>query len=521
MGGVRLLVADVDGTLVTSAKVLTPRTREAARRLRAHGIELAITSGRPPRGMAMLVEPLGLTTPIAGFNGGLIVQPDLHTVIEERTLSLAVATEVVDDLLRAGLDVWVYRGADWFIRDPRAPHVAVEQATVQFEPTVISDLYAVLDRAVKIVGVGDDHDLVARCETRLRERVARDASAARSQPYYLDVTHREANKGMVVHDLAARLAVPLSLVAAIGDMPTDVMMFGLVGASIAMGNASGDVQRCARYVTTSNDAEGFANAVERIVLRQEESVQRKLGLPSRIEACLFDLDGVLTQTEALHAAAWKQMFDEYLRARATSRHEPFVPFDPAADYDRYVDGKPRIEGVRTFLRARGIELPDGTPADPPGAETVHGLGNRKNEILVRLLRARPVATYAGSVRYVRAAREGGLRTAVVSSSKNTVEVLASAGITDLFDVRIDGVIAEQRQLAGKPAPDTFLAAARELGVEPARAVVFEDALAGVAAGRAGRFGYVVGVDRSGQAAELRRHGADEVVEDLAVLLEAP
>nr|MBA3538856.1 HAD family phosphatase [Deltaproteobacteria bacterium] len=296
MRDLRLLLADVDGTLVTSAKELTPRTLEAARSLRARGIELAITSGRPPRGMAMLVAPLGITTPIAAFNGGMLVQPDLTTIIDQRTLSRAVALEVVELLRRAELDVWVYRGDDWFIRDRNAPRVALEQATVQFAPTVIADLDQVLAGAVKIVGVSDDHGLVARCEAELRDRIAGDASAARSQPYFLDVTHPEANKGMVLRDLARSLEIPLSSVAAIGDMPTDVMMFALAGVSIAMGNASSEVQRCAGFVTTSNDEDGFATAVERFVLAGPSSVHAKLGLPSRIEACLFDLDGVLTQT---------------------------------------------------------------------------------------------------------------------------------------------------------------------------------------------------------------------------------
>lgn len=515
---IQLLLADVDGTLVTRAKQLTPRARQAARTLRARGIELAITSGRPPRGMAMLVEPLGLTTPIAAFNGGMVVEPDLRTIVEQRTLSRAVAVEVVDALLRAGLDVWVYRGDHWFIRNRDAPRVAIEQATVQFEPTVIPDLGAVLDGAVKIVGVSEDHPLVARAEAALRERVGHDASAARSQPYYVDVTHPDANKGMVLRDLARRLDIPLSRIAAIGDMPTDVLMFSLAGMSIAMGNASAEVQRCARFVTTSNEDDGFANAVERIVLGGASTVQAKLGLPSQIRACLFDLDGVLTRTARLHAEAWKQAFDEYLRARAAARGEPFVPFEPATDYTRYLDGKPRIDGVRSFLASRGIRLPEGNETDPPAAETVNGIGNRKNAILLQLVRERPVATFAGSVRYVHAAREAGLQTAVVSSSKNTSEVLHSAGIADLFDVCIDGVIAEQQHLAGKPAPDTYLAAARALAVEPSRAAVFEDALAGVEAGHAGHFGYVVGVDRAGQAPALRRHGADVVVNDLAALL---
>jgi Cof subfamily protein (haloacid dehalogenase superfamily) len=263
---VKLLLADVDGTLVTGTKVLTDGACRAVGRLRAAGIELAITSGRPPRGMAMLVEPLGLTTPIAGFNGGVFIKPDLTTILERRTLPLAVAEETLDFLLHAGLDVWVYRDAAWFLRAREAPHVAREQATVRFEPVVTGDLRAVLDGAVKIVGVSDDHALVARTETDLRDRVAGHASAARSQPYYLDVTHPDANKGMVVRFDARALGVPGEQIATIGDMPNDVLMFAVGGVSIAMGNASPDVQRCARYVTTSNEEEGFAHAVDTFIL---------------------------------------------------------------------------------------------------------------------------------------------------------------------------------------------------------------------------------------------------------------
>jgi len=245
-----------------------------------------------------------------------------------------------------------------------------------------------------------------------------------------------------------------------------------------------------------------------------------LGLPTRIEACLFDLDGVLTQTAKVHAAAWKEMFDAFLEARAEKTREVFLAFDPVGDYDAYVDGKPRADGTRSFLASRGIELPEGSPGDPPGAETILGLGNAKNEIVLRRLRSDGVEAYEGSIRYVRAVRGAGLRPAVVSSSTNCADVLVAAGIDDLFDARIDGVTAERDHLAGKPAPDLFLAGARALGVDPGDAAVFEDALAGVAAGRAGRFGFVVGVDRAGQAAELRAHGADVVVRDLAELMES-
>jgi beta-phosphoglucomutase family hydrolase len=245
-----------------------------------------------------------------------------------------------------------------------------------------------------------------------------------------------------------------------------------------------------------------------------------LGLPAPVSACLFDLDGVLTQTAKVHAAAWKQMFDGYMHRRAAGRGEAFVPFDPVRDYDQYVDGKPRYDGVRSFLASRGVELPEGGPGDPPGAETIHGLGDLKNEMVLKLIREHGVQPYEGSVRYVKAAQAAGLSRAVVSSSTNCRDVLAAAGIEDLFEEIIDGVVAEREQLKGKPAPDTFLAGARALGVEPARAAVFEDALAGVEAGRAGHFGFVVGVDRVGQAEALRAHGAGVVVGDLAELLEA-
>ena len=246
---------------------------------------------------------------------------------------------------------------------------------------------------------------------------------------------------------------------------------------------------------------------------------QRLGLPSRIRACLFDLDGVLTQTAKVHAAAWKEMFDDFLRERAAQTGEKFVPFDPVADYDTYVDGKPRYDGVRSFLASRGIELPEGDPNDPPSAETVRGLGNRKNELVLALLKRDGVKVYEGSVRYVRAVRDAGLRRAVVSASANCREVLQAAGIEDLFEVRIDGIVVEQQHLKGKPAPDTFLAAAEQLGATPGEAAVFEDALAGVEAGRAGGFGFVVGVDRTGQREALKEHGADIVVSDLAELMD--
>jgi beta-phosphoglucomutase family hydrolase len=243
-----------------------------------------------------------------------------------------------------------------------------------------------------------------------------------------------------------------------------------------------------------------------------------LGLPDGTRACLFDLDGVLTKTAVVHNAAWKEMFDAYLRERSRRTGEPFVPFDPGRDYDEYVDGKPRADGTRSFLASRGIELPEGSEDDPPGAETIHGLGTRKNEIVLRRIHEDGVEPYEGSVRYVQAARDAGLRRAVVSSSANCRDVLIAAGIEDLFEARIDGVVAGREHLRGKPAPDTFLAAAQALGLGPQAAAVFEDALAGVEAGRAGRFRFVVGVDRTGQADALKKHGADIVVTDLAELL---
>lgn len=244
-----------------------------------------------------------------------------------------------------------------------------------------------------------------------------------------------------------------------------------------------------------------------------------LGVPDPTRGLLFDLDGVLTQTAKQHAAAWKLMFDAFLAQRARVTGEPFVPFDSGADYDTYVDGKPRLTGTRSFLASRHIELPTGTPQDPPGTPTVHGLSNRKNDLVLELIRTQGVTVYPGSVRYLRAAREVGLPCAVVTSSANAEQVLTSAGLAELFNARVDGVFALREGLAGKPAPDTFLAGAQLLGVPPGAAVVFEDALAGVAAGRAGQFGYVVGVDRVGQADALRAHGADVVVRDLAELLD--
>lgn len=240
-----------------------------------------------------------------------------------------------------------------------------------------------------------------------------------------------------------------------------------------------------------------------------------LGLPAHVTACLFDLDGVLTRTAVVHNAAWEETFNEFLRQRAA---DDFRPFDPDADYNRYVDGRPRADGVRIFLASRGIVLPEGHPDDPPSLDTVAGLGNRKNEVVLKRLATDGVEVYPGSVDYLREAARRGLRRAVVSASANCEQVVAAAGLAELLEVRVDGVVARARNLRGKPHPDTFLAAAEELGVPPGQAAVFEDALAGVAAGRAGEFGLVVGVDRVGQADALREHGADVVVTDLADLL---
>jgi alpha,alpha-trehalase len=239
----------------------------------------------------------------------------------------------------------------------------------------------------------------------------------------------------------------------------------------------------------------------------------------RFDAVLFDLDGVLTATAKLHAASWKKMFDACLKDRAAKTGEPFRPFEIATDYVRYVDGKPRFDGVRDFMRSRGIELPDGSPDDPPEKETVCGLGNRKNILILEMLAAGDVDAFEGSVALVRHLRAEGIRTAVVSASHNAQAVLEAAGIADLFEARIDGIVADRDGLAGKPAPDPFLAAARLMNVEPARAVVVEDAISGVQAGRAGRFGLVIGVDRHDDAESLRTNGADLVVQDLGELLD--
>jgi Cof subfamily protein (haloacid dehalogenase superfamily) len=265
----RVLLADVDGTLVTQQKLLTDQALAAARKLKAAGVTLALTSGRPPRGMAMLIAPLEITGVIAGFNGGVFVNPDL-SVIESHRLDPQVARETVDLILEAGLDAWVYTEDEWLIRDKDAPHVAREAWTVKFEAKVVPEFTAEhLSHAVKIVGVSDDHDLVATTEAAAQKALGNRASAARSQPYYLDVTNPEANKGGVVRMLARRLNIAANEIATIGDMPNDVLMFKAGGLSIAMGNASQEVQGEADAVTDSNEAEGFAKAVRRFILGAE------------------------------------------------------------------------------------------------------------------------------------------------------------------------------------------------------------------------------------------------------------
>ena len=245
-----------------------------------------------------------------------------------------------------------------------------------------------------------------------------------------------------------------------------------------------------------------------------------LGLPEKVRACLFDLDGVLTDTASVHTKAWKAMFDAYLSGRAKRTGEKFVPFDPAADYRQYVDGKKREDGVRSFLSSRGIQLPDGSPDDPGDADTVYGLGNRKNDMFQKVLHDDGVEVFEGSRRYLEAVSAAGLGIAVVSASANTPEVLKITGLDRFIQQRVDGNTLREEHLAGKPAPDSFLRGAQLLDVGPDAAAVFEDALSGVAAGRAGNFGFVVGVDRVGQADDLRRNGADVVVTDLADLLQS-
>jgi Cof subfamily protein (haloacid dehalogenase superfamily) len=261
---IKAVLADVDGTLVTQEKRLSERAIAAVGRLREQGIEFAVTSGRPPRGMSMLIEPLALTTPISAFNGGLIVRPDM-SVLEQKTVPEAVVGPAIELLSAAGLDVWLYSGADWLVHDPKAPHVDRESSTVRFEPTVVKSFDSVKDIA-KIVGISNDHGLVAATTEQAREKFGDRVSAAQSQPYYVDITHPRANKGEVVSYLSSHLGIPANQFATIGDMPNDVLMFARSGLSIAMGNAGTEVQRAARHVTASNEQEGFAKAMERFVL---------------------------------------------------------------------------------------------------------------------------------------------------------------------------------------------------------------------------------------------------------------
>lgn len=270
---IRLVLADVDGTLVTPEKALTPRAVEAVKRLKQAGIAFSITSGRPPLGMQMLIDPLGLTEPIAAFNGGVFVHPDL-SVMTQSFVPADIAAKAIEAIVHHGLDCWVYTDRDWLVRVPDAPHVAREQWTVKFPPTVVPDFSSHLDRVAKIVGISDDYDAVARCEADVQRDWGNHVSAARSQPYYLDVTHPDANKGRVVDVLSRVLSIPPAQIATLGDMPNDVLMFNKSGLSVAMGNASPEVQRQARFVTASNQEEGFAKAVETFILgKQGESAE--------------------------------------------------------------------------------------------------------------------------------------------------------------------------------------------------------------------------------------------------------
>jgi Cof subfamily protein (haloacid dehalogenase superfamily) len=271
------VLADVDGTLVTKDKVLTPRAIRAVKELQAHGVLFAITSGRPPRGMRMLVEPLGMQVPMAAFNGGIVILPDM-TVVDERAIPADVAPAVVETIRAHGLYVWMYRSTEWYVTDPHAPHAERESRTVQFPPTVVPSYDDYLDRAVKIVGVSDDHDLVARCEAAVQERFGSRVSAARSQPHYLDVTHPTANKGVVVERLSTYFKVPLDQIATLGDQLNDVLMFKRSGLSIAMGNASEEVQNQATYVTDSHEDEGFAKAIEGFILPRAIAAPTSAGL---------------------------------------------------------------------------------------------------------------------------------------------------------------------------------------------------------------------------------------------------
>jgi Cof subfamily protein (haloacid dehalogenase superfamily) len=263
---VRLLLADVDGTLVTQEKLLTDKAVDAVHRLKDAGILFAVTSGRPPKGMSMLLEPLALTTPISAFNGGMIVDDQMRT-LEQRVVPPDVVGPMIELIASYGLDVWVYQGADWLLQNDKGPHVDREAWTVKFPPRVVASYEGVTDQVSKITGVSDDRDKIDEATAAARAKFGHQASAAQSQPYYLDVTNPDANKGDVVKFLASRYKLSTDEIATIGDMPNDILMFAHSGTSIAMGNASAEVQRAARFVTTSNEDEGFANAVDRFVLR--------------------------------------------------------------------------------------------------------------------------------------------------------------------------------------------------------------------------------------------------------------
>ncbi len=265
---IALVLADVDGTLVTKEKLLTERTIRAVHELKRRGIRFAITSGRPPKGMQMVIGPLAITEPVAGFNGGMFVKPDL-TIIEAKTLPREVAEKTVALLREHKVDVWVYSGEDWLIPEAKGPHVAREEWTVKFPPRVTADFGAALDAAVKIVGVSDDLELMVRCEHAVQAALGNTASAARSQPYYIDVTHPHANKGDVVESLCRMLGVTAGSIATLGDQPNDVLMFRKSGVSIAMGQASDEVKSAATHVSASSEDEGFAKAIERFVLGDE------------------------------------------------------------------------------------------------------------------------------------------------------------------------------------------------------------------------------------------------------------
>jgi Cof subfamily protein (haloacid dehalogenase superfamily) len=271
---IRAVLADVDGTLVTKNKVLTPRAIEAIERLHARGVLFAITSGRPPRGMRMLVHPLAMRGPMAAFNGGIIVQPDM-SIVDERTIPADVTQEIIDVIAAQGLYVWIYRATEWYVTDACAPHAQREATTVQFHPTVVPSYNSLLDRVVKIVGVCDDHEQVAMCEAVVQEQFAGEVSAARSQPYYLDVTHPTANKGVVIERLSNYYNIPLEQIATLGDQSNDVLMFQRSGLSIAMGNASPAVRREATFVTASNEEEGFAKAIEEFILPRAIAPERR------------------------------------------------------------------------------------------------------------------------------------------------------------------------------------------------------------------------------------------------------